>query len=312
MTSPLINLGDSGDGGGDSTNTSADFSVRSSPQSSDLIDPASYPFDLPRWFVCERCVASSPGRWLVRGRDSKRGIALALKVIELPTHLTESEHDKILDACELAAKVRNRVWIVPDVAAIRNRRLAVIRPWVFAHPWHQPSINDRPGSRRYEAELRSLASVAFAVQAAHKVGATHGGIHLENLLVDHQGNAKIVDAICSRRSIARWLHCSPSDSPGGQSCHQKRMNLDVQDLIKVIVASSLEWTDNSTNQLTTDLRSIADDHPGEACGLIGELLIRRADTLDRPPTETTQRETGTMASHHRRWLARLHGWVSGS
>ena len=131
---------------------SADFSIERLPADAAATPTRPrepHPIDLPEWFVGEQCVASSPGRWLIRGRDSVRGVNLALKVTELSPQLTATQGDQILDAAEAAAKVRNPSWVQPSVAAIQNRHLGVIRPWIYARPWLQTRTmeNDRDAMR---------------------------------------------------------------------------------------------------------------------------------------------------------------------
>ncbi len=277
--SALIDVADSANCRDDSTNESAAFSIeRFGKTMAGRSDLSSIPIDLPDWFVGEKCVTSNPGRWLIQGRDCNRGTALALKVIELPGQLSAAEREVILGGCEAAAKVRNRAWNVPGVAAIENRHLAVIRRWVFAHPWPQSTISQPGESHCCGAALRRLASLAFAIQSAHDVGATHGGIHRQNLMIDHQGNVQIVDAICSRDGLVRWLRCPPECGVNGQQSDlQYRMNLDVQGLIKLVMADSVAWQNDRASELADQLRNVADNHSDEASGMIGELLIRRSN-----------------------------------
>lgn len=254
---------------------------------------AIFPFEIPRWFVSEKPVASSPGRWLIQGRDAKRGIALAMKVVELPTHLTATHHTQILDACEVAAKVRNRAWVVPSVATIAGRHLAVIRPWVFASPWRQFTATLSPDTQR-----RNLAAVAFAIQSAHDVGATHGGVHLDNLLLNHSGQVQLVDAICTANGLPRWLRC---DEETGDTALQERTAIDVQGLIKLVLSHAVEWNEPEDRHFAGDLRGLAHRFPTEACGRIGDRLMGSHDQLDSAYGE------GTAALP---WRERLKQWLS--
>ncbi len=303
-----MTFGDSHRCSQDSTAGSADYSLGPLEQiSADHADMTSHGVTVPDWFVGEKCIARSPGRWLIRGRDADRGLPMAMKVIELPTHVAPADHDGILAACELAAKVRNSVWIAPTVAVIQNRRLAVIRRWVFAHPWQRSSI-----SPRRESELRRLASLAFAIQSAHDVGATHGGIHLDNLMVNHQGNVQLVDAMCSRDGFVRWfVPPNINTAAASFSTPQYRAAMDVQDLIKLIVSIIVDWTEVWVNDAVGNFRDIAEHHPDEACAKIGALLIRLADNDndDSPGANLApQKQASSSTVTPRRWRVPRMRW----
>ncbi len=307
MASALIGLGDSRRASEDSTTGSAEFSIEPTTEFADGRLEIAFPVDVPPWFVAEKSVACSPGRWLIQGRDADRGTKLALKVVELPSHVTAAQQEEVLDACEAAAKVRNRAWIAPRVAAIQSRRLAVVRPWIFARPWQQCE------SRGRRVELRDLASVAFAVQAAHEAGATHGGIQFENLLVNHAGQIQVVDAICNLHGLSHWLRCG--EGIAAPRSVAARIDLDTQSLIKLIVVASVDWAGDRSNevarpasdrseQITADVRGIAEKYPSEACGRIGELLIRQSDGESRSAAEKT--------ADRFPWRKRLRQWFSAS
>jgi hypothetical protein len=283
---------------------SADFSIDVLPSDATPTKAEAatrHPIDLPAWFVGEQCVASGPGRWLIRGRDSVRGINLALKVTELPPRLTKVQGEQILDACEMAAKVRNASWVLPSVAAIQQRHLGVIRPWIYARPWQQLRA-----TQDHRTQLRNLASVAFAVASAHQVGATHGGIHVENLMVGHDGKVQILDAAASRVGLERWL------SPTSGSCDleqilslDQRISVDVQDLIKLVAAASVDWDQKWAIDLLANLRRIATSRAREACALIGQELVQHADSQNPAIEKAGQRQ-------QRSWRIRLARWLTNS
>lgn len=230
-----------------------------------------FPVRIPEWFVAAKPIAHGPGRWLIQGRDSRRGIPLAMKVIELPRHITRSQCDQALDACESASRVQNRNWIAPIVAAIAGQRLAVIRPWVFSNPWpHSRNSNSSP-----EVIDRRLSAIAFALQAAHAVGATHGGLHPENLLIDHDGRVQIVDAVCTGNGFPGWLACCDQGESSQSPC-QKRKAFDTQSLIKLVV-EHCETADHSRTDKLAEWQRIAAENPSEACGRIGDHLLRRCE-----------------------------------
>lgn len=281
---------------------SADFSIERLPADAAATPTRPrepHPIDLPEWFVGEQCVASSPGRWLIRGRDSVRGVNLALKVTELSPQLTATQGDQILDAAEAAAKVRNPSWVQPSVAAIQNRHLGVIRPWIYARPWLQTRTmeNDRDA-------MRDLAAVAFAVASAHKIGATHGGLHVQNLMVNHEGKVQVLDAASSRSGIQRWLHPSSKHHGGEQIISlEDRIQVDIQDLIRVVAAASVDWNHAGAQDVVADLRRAAAQQAEEACALMGQKLIAYADSNDL---------VGSQLGRHqqRSWRIRLSRWLN--
>lgn len=286
----------------DPPSTSGDFSIEILPSDarpSRRESAARHPIDLPDWFVGEQCVASGPGRWLIRGRDSLRGINLALKVTELPPQVSKIQGDQILDACELAAKVRNVSWVLPSVAAIQQRHLGVIRPWVYGRTWHQLKA-----SEDHRTQLRNLAAVAFAVAAGHQVGATHGGIHVENLMIDHEGRVQILDAAASRVGLERWLSPNRNIHDTNQILPlAQRMSMDVQDLIKLVAAASVDWEQSWAIALLGSLRRIAADDPPQACALMGQELVRQADSRNPAIERSGQRRQRTWRIRLARWLA---------
>ncbi len=283
---------------------SADFSIEALPSdaaTANAVGAFRNPIDVPEWFVGEQCVASGSGRWLIRGRDSVRGINLALKVTKLPPRLTKIQSEQILDACEMAAKVCNPSWVLPSVAAIQERHLGVIRPWIFARPWQQLRLTED-----HRSQLRNLASVAFAVASGHQVGATHGGIHVGNLMVDHEGKMQILDAAASRVALERWLSPTTGHSDFEQIASlDERQRIDVRDLIKLVASASVDWDQHWASDLVSDLRCIASRRPEDACAMIGEELVQHADSVN--PT------IGKTGRHRQRsWRIRLARWLTNS
>ena len=288
-----------------SVSQSADFSVDVPPQEATASRQVSklpeHLLDVPEWFIGEGCVASGAGRWLMRGRDAVRGTALGMKVIELPLQVSAAGSEQILDACELAAKVRNPSWVPPSIAAIQRRYLGVIRPWQFASPWQPSAASQNPAE-----QLRRLASVAFAVESAHRIGATHGGIHAENLLVDHSGKVRVLDAGSSRMGLHRWLSPSAPESPLQIASLDQRRAVDVQDLIKLVAVASVQWNHQWARDLVADLQRISTEDAGGACGLIGQLLMQHADSWrpERAGGSSRGGQHGTWRKRWARWLAK--------
>jgi hypothetical protein len=223
-----------------------------------------------------------------------------MKVIELPLQLSATQSKQILDACEMAAKVRNPSWVPPSIAAIRRPYLGVIRAWHFARPWQPYAANQNPAE-----QLRSLASVAFAVESAHQTGATHGGIHVENVLVDHAGKVQVLDAGSSRLGLMRWLSPFTPVPPAQIASLDQRRAVDVQDVIKLVAAASVEWDHQWVRDLMVDLRRISATNAGGACGLIGQSLIQHADSWKSKSVGGSSRQW-----HHHTWRRRLARWLT--
>jgi hypothetical protein len=298
----LLEAGD--DGRFQCTDFSLEVLPRRSARPTQISSLPRHPLDLPDWFVGERCVASGPGRWLIRGRDSARGDSLALKVTELPALISPAQRQSVLDACEVAASVHNRNWVSPGVAAIQQHHLGVIRPWLFAHSWQSGEA-----SREVGTQLRQFATVAFTIAAAHQVGATHGGIHAENLLIDHQGRVQVVDGASSRLGVQRWLSpaapLAAAESGGFVSLPQRK-RIDIQDLIKLVAAAAVGWERHWARDLVAELRGAGEGAVEDACGAIGEVLTRHADASIPP---AVPRSVGGQPPGS--WRRRLARWLTG-
>ena len=154
-------------------------------------------------------------------------------------------------------------------------------------------------------QLRNLATVAFAIESAHQLAATHGGIHLENLLMDHDGKVQILDAGASRSGLERWLN--PVSDPASREFASlgERKNMDTQDVIKLVAAASVEWEPHWATDLVAELRHIADKTPEGACGLIGQRMMQHADS-SIPRGDV--RSSGE--SHQLSWRRRLAHWLT--
>ena len=275
--------------------SSLEFSVSQPLTDQKTAIGSEHPIDVPEWFLGERCVASGPGHWLVRGREATRGETLAMKVVELPLQVTHRQVEQLMDACEKAAKVRNPTWLLPAVAAVQERHLAVIRSWVFANPWqHGSRVTD------HAKRLRQLSMVAYALQSAHSAGAAHGGIHLTNLLVDHDGKVQVVDGCASRSILNRWF-----DGDDFASISQ-RQRWDIQDLVKLIVNDAFDWSGEWVDALVREIRRQIDLDPSEACGRIGDVLIRCADGDRRSVPPSTANATAVVTG----FRGRLAAWMS--
>ena len=250
------------------------------------------PVEAPEWFVADQCVARTPGRWLLRGHESVRRTPLAMKVTELPLQLDAAQSHALLDACEAASKVRNPRWISPRVAAVQQRHLGVVRDWSFSQPWNAVDVEWRVQAKR-------LADIAYTVEAAHRAGATHGGLHFGNILVDHSGDVLLVDGAASHAGVNKWCHGISS----GIRSFEERVQIDLQDLVKLISASVVDWKTTKSRALLNAIQHVAADH-AEACGQIGHWLTQCVDgDFDEgrwePPTRT-------------RWSERWKRWFSAN
>ncbi len=246
-------------------------------------------FQTPSWFVGHRYAAGGIGgegkaqHWLIRGRDRLSGTRLALKVVELPALWNSSNSHAILDACEQASTVSHPSWVRPLVATVQDRYLSVIRPWIFARPYRCPTGADDLDIRR--KLFPELATVAYALAAAHRVGATHGAVHVENLLVDQQGQMKIVDAASGRQTLARWFECGQSRSHQDGAdlmSFEGRRQADVDDLVKLIATTSIGHESNERSgfrEIVSSVTQAAFHDPEQPCAAIGDTLMQLADGL---------------------------------
>jgi hypothetical protein len=235
-----------------------------------------HPVDGPDWFSPEKCFASGPGRWLIRGRDRSCGEVMAMKVLALPSLSTEQSRH-LLDACEAASKVRHCVFVPPTLAAIERGHLGVIRPWVFGIPWIEVAAKGDVAT-----QLRQFASLAYCLEAVRRSGAAHGGLHHENLFIDHDGNVRLVDAAGSRSGVRRWLESDQASEPAGPIVPlAQRQRQDLDDLIRLVESASESWREPWTSRLLKEMKRIAEGSHNE-CGAdeLGALLMRYAD---QPP-----------------------------
>ena len=283
---------------------SLDFSVAeaqlatSDDDAQDWLNDVSLPISPPQWFVGSQIVSTSRsacgefGRWLIRGRDTISGKSLLMKVIDLGAHTTDQQAEQILDTCERAAKVRSPSWVQPIVAAIEDYHLAVIRRWEYGSVWE--TVGD---VSQLPQRLRSLAGVAYAVQAAHRQGAHHGGIHPANLLIDHHNKPVLVDGGYSVAGLKRSLQ-EPVVSGQGTAANQSLRKIDAKGLVKLVTADIIDAPGDWSEGLSDALQGLMDAHQEDSCGMIGDELLRRAD-----------RSSTTNASTQKTWRRRLGAWL---
>jgi len=278
-----------------------------------------YPLTIPDWFLVDQCLKRDKDCCLLRGRDDVRGISVAMKIIRVPRLMSDRDVIDLLDVCEAASRVQNPHWVAPQMAAVQMGYLGVIRSWQFANPWLPNSLTrcaesgDSSGAiasrlnpdSSSHVELdetlavrrwRQLAEVAFAVEAAHRSGATHGAIHAANLAVDHQGKVCVFDATSSLVALQRWFG---NQSTVIQSLEQ-RIEMDVEDVV-ALVCDTAKWIPSlASEQLVNQLRDSVsgDDESKLAC--LGEFMMQYADQH--------QISQNSGAATQTRWRTRISRW----
>ena len=222
------------------------------------------------------------------------------------------------------------------MAAVQMGYLGVIRPWKFANPWQPPSIVPSPesgdsakavtkalnenaltnndldqanqGDTKVDESIilrrwRQLATVAFAVEAAHRSGATHGALHADNLAVDHAGNVCVVDAASSPVALQRWLGnpVAGMQSSVIQSLDQ-RIHLDVEDMVKLVRETATWIPSVASEQLVKQVQECMVDQRQSFLTRMGEILMEYTDhyqPMRRHPD----------AAQNPRWRTRIAGWL---
>ncbi|QEG01677.1 hypothetical protein Mal15_57550 [Stieleria maiorica] len=236
------------------------------------------PIKPPEWMVGARCIATMQlprGRcWLVKGRDTQHSDTVAMKIIPLPATLGRLQRTRILDICEGTSNVTHPAWGAPRIAAINNGHLAVVRPWVFGNPFGQAA----PGSDATQ-RFSMLVRVAFALAAAHRVGATHGSVTTNNLVVDHRSQVNLIDAASG---VAAWSESLAAWDRDLSDTLADRIRGDTIGLVSLITTECLRTRDR---QVSRWIRRITDGiplHDADACAMIGESLQR---LIDEPSEE---------------------------
>lgn len=281
----------------------------------DSRNPEEYPLNLPDWFVVDECVARDKDRWLLRGHDDVRGMSLAMKITRLHCSLTDPQVNQLLDVCEAASNVQNPHWVTPRMVAVQRGYLGVVRPWQFAKPW-TPAQRQTPGGQTEDQKTngerrnashkpgrpeqhisirwRRLAEVAFAVEAAHRSGATHGALHSGNLVIDHAGQVRILDAASSQVALKRWLEYRPT------IFHDldQRLQIDVDDVVRLIADETQREPSSQTASLLVEVRQCVSENPFAPLAVIGEVLMKYADSEDPMEPGIDHR------SHWKQWFLR--------
>ncbi|MGB7323913.1 MAG: hypothetical protein WBD31_03515 [Rubripirellula sp.] len=289
----------------DMVDSCADRAMSVSKPLADTIKPPDDVMSLPapNWFAGGRCVSGEqgvdgqPAHWLFRGRDKARGTALALKVVELPAMWSASQTSQTLDICESASMVTHPAWVRPMVATVQDRYLAVIRPWIFARTSDSPStVSDLDPSTTTRSPLHDLATVAYSLASAHRAGATHGSVHWQNLLIDQQGQVRLVDAATGRRTAARW-----SQSEQGISTFPQRRSNDVDDLLKLIATTMVDVEPRSSAELVRSIQKAIPSDPDNPCATVGDTLMHWIDRPGSCGTSLEKPNVGAWRRRARRW-----------
>lgn len=138
----------------------------------------------------------------LRGSSAdNRGVVI--KVVSKRRLPNESLSAAIGDDLERLARVSHPAWITPDVIAENATQLVMVRPWVagtlLTNRYLQnspPTVGEPPPTPLLGLSplLRELADLGYAIAAVHSQGLAHGSLHPHNLLRDHDGAIRIVDA----------------------------------------------------------------------------------------------------------------------
>lgn len=276
------------------------------------------PIGPPPWLSATRCLESGKDRWLMRGRDTSSGENLAMKVIRLPTMLAPGDRKRMLDVCEQASRVNHPTWVLPRVAAIESNCLAVIRPWVFGASSEEQMavrVTERTQSsdsgsnevRLVIVRLKQLANAAYALAAAHNVDAVHGAVTSCNLLINHDGETRLVDASSTRWGWQRWMAHWEDDEATLLSFQKQG---DVDDLLKLVAADASLLALSGAGRWIGMLAEVSGLAQGKASlsdvtpAALGDELMKGADSLQsngRLPVKKTARDEGESAGN---WFTR--------
>lgn len=241
------------------------------------------PIKPPAWMVGARCIATTlteSGRcWLVKGRDKERSDTVAMKIIPLPRTLDRTQRTRMLDLCGITSSVAHPTWVAPRIAAINNGHLAVVRPWIFGNPLAQGLFSSGLSSSMLKQRLQGIVRVAFALSAAHRIGATHGSVHARNIVIDHESNINLIDAASG---VGGWeFNLSIWNNDLSQTIDQ-RISRDTRGLVEMIASECIGSPDREMMDWPGQITSGIEFHENDACVRIGEALQAR---LDAPMTK---------------------------
>ena len=244
----------------------------SQPSDDGSIDVA-IPIDPPPWVTRVRCVSSTltpAGRiWLVRGRDVEHGESVAMKLIPLPEGVERKHRTRILNLCEAVSEIDHPALITPRIAAINKGYLAVVRPWVFGEPFHS---NLRVDDWRWRMQI--VVRVGHVLDAIHLRGSNHGEVHPGNVIIDHENQVRLVDALSGSRfwatHVATWELEDSVESVD-------RLAIDVQGYLTMVVNEFARF--GKTDPLAVLFRDLGEDFmrsPG-ACSQLADFVQQHLD-----------------------------------
>ena len=138
--------------------------------------------------------ASRPGYWTMRGTVDGRDGLMVMRLVERPAAMTAEEFvRRSTDLREsLSDIVGHPGWVEIAMVAGDAVQAAVVRPWISGLNWSDWFASKR--SAVDAAVIESLFDVAHAVGSATAVGRVHGGVHPRNVVRDHGGRWRLVDA----------------------------------------------------------------------------------------------------------------------
>lgn len=287
-----------------------------------------FSFEPPSWFTSEHLHSSTEESCLIRGRDSHGNRAVAMKILRLKQGDVRNA-SATLASVESAAMVNHPAWVGPDVAAIDKSSLAVIRPWIFGTRWDQARRHASVTTR-----LRDVARIGYALQAAHHTAtkdgcAAHGGVHMNNLIVNTDGQVKLIDALVSRTpamgdSLGDFSEASSplaGDSREATNIARARRLSDVRSLcslLSLVTTGSLA-TDPDHRRRVAILdrlckRILLQPENADACGIMADAVSKLADgtlrdhdthpSLGGPGGNNSVRQSFSMISLWKRILGR--------
>lgn len=111
-----------------------------------------------------------------------------------------------------------------------------------------------------------LATAAMAIAAAHRYRVYHGAVCTNNVIVDHLGSARLIDAGSNRGVVT-------DQSASGRIAH------DVSCLTRMIQSACDRWKEPWSRQLAKTINRLSKVESDETCYLIGDRLSRQADSL---------------------------------
>ncbi len=229
-----------------------------------MIDEVPAPIPLPSGFIADGLVASSPGRWLIRCRDTSDRRHYAFKVIETVLlgvpRLTAQQRTDLLNACERSVLVQHPAWVRPVIATCDGQYLGVVRPWCHATSWTNVVT-----SLSTQRSLRLLSEIAFCLHAAHRVGCYHGKVSESNLFIDHNHSLRLTDAVISTSLSAIPEQCVRNDELS---------------VLKLLATLQLDPNRGLSPGLLQHGQRLLNKNAGEPLPVIGEWLIRQADAAD--------------------------------